>query len=87
MWTVPKDEVADLLRLDLLAKRREAREKAALFEQTYGQSFEAFEETVQRGEEDVEQWDDYIEWKAYSRLRHEIEQKIDALGRGDFKVA
>ena len=87
MWTVPKEEVADLLKLDLLAKLREAREKDALFKQTYEQSFESFEETVRQGEEDMERWDDYIEWKAYKRLRNELERKIDALRRGDFEVA
>ena len=87
MWTVSKNDVADLLKLDLMARLREAREKEALYRQTHQQSFEAFEQEVKQGEEDVGQWDDYIEWKAYRRVRQDLEQKIDALRRGDFEVA
>ena len=37
MWTVSKKDVADLLKLDVMARLREAREKTALFEQTHQQ--------------------------------------------------
>lgn len=87
MWTVSKKEVADLLKLDVLSRLREARERTALFEQTYEQSFEDFEQTVLREEEDFERWDDYIEWKAYREVQQDLEQKIEALRRGDFEVA
>lgn len=87
MWTVSKNEVADLLRLDLMARLREAKEKESLYRRTHQQSFEAFEQTVRQGEEDFEQWDDYVEWKAYRKVRRDLEQKIDALRRGDFEVA
>jgi hypothetical protein len=87
MWTIPKREVADLLKLNLMARLREAKEKEALYRRTHQQSFEAFEETVQQGEEEFGQWDDYLEWKAYRRVRQDLEQKIEALRRGDFEVA
>ncbi len=58
MWAISKSEVADLLRLDLMARLREAKEKEALYRRTHQQSFEAFEQTVQQGEEDFERWDD-----------------------------
>ena len=87
MWTIPKREVADLLKLDLMARLREAKEKEALYRRTHQQSFEAFEETVQQGEEEFGRWDDYLEWKAYRRVRQDLEQKIEALRRGDFEVA
>lgn len=87
MWTVSKNEVADLLRLDLMARLREAEEKERIYRQRHQQSFETFEQTVQQEEEDFEQWDDYVEWKAYRNVRRDLEQKIDALRRGDFEVA
>lgn len=87
MWTVSKDDVADLLRLDVMARLREAKEKESLFERVHQQSFEAFEQDVLRGNEDFEQWDDYVEWKAYRNVRQDLEQKMDALNRGDFEVA
>ena len=67
MWTVSKTEVADLLKLDLLARLREAREKASLFERTHQQPFEAFEQAVLHEEENFAQWDAYVEWKAYRK--------------------
>jgi len=87
MWTVSKNEVADLLRLDLMSRLREAKEKEALYRRRHQQPFEAFEKTVQQGTEDFEQWDEYLEWKAYRNVRQDLEEKIDALHRGDFEVA
>ena len=86
-WTISKTEVADLLKLDLLARRREVEEKLALFERTYGQAFDAFEQTTLGGEEDFTRWDDYLEWKAYRQVQEEIQQKLEALNRGHFEVA
>ncbi|MCS4198089.1 hypothetical protein [Salinibacter ruber] len=59
MWTVSKTEGADLLKLDVMARLREARERTTLFEQTYEQSFEDFEQAVLHGQEDFGRWDDY----------------------------
>jgi hypothetical protein len=87
MWTVSKKEVADLLELDVMARLREARERTKLFEQTYEQSFEDFEQAVLHGQEDFGRWDDYIEWKSYREVQQDLEQKIEALRRGDFEVA
>jgi translation initiation factor 2 alpha subunit (eIF-2alpha) len=87
MWTVPKSEIADLLRPDLSARLREAQEKTKLFERAYGQTYNEFERAVLQGEEDFEKWDDYVEWKAYRKLKHDLEEKINALQRGDFEVA
>ncbi len=87
MWTVSKSEIADLLKLDLLARLREVQEKVALLERTRQQSFEEFEQEALHGEEDFAQWDDYIEWKAYRRLQRDIQGRIEALRRGNFEVA
>lgn len=86
-WTIPKSEVADLLRLNVLARLQEAREKLRLFEDAYHQPFEEFERVVRQQEEDFQRWDDYVEWKAYRRLQRELQEKIAALDRGDFEVA
>lgn len=87
MWTVSKNDVAELLKLDVMARLREAKEREVLFEKTHQQSFQAFEQSVLQGREDFGAWDDYLEWKAYRRVRRDLEQKMDALNRGDFNVA
>lgn len=81
MWTVSKDEGAELLTLDVRARLWEAKEKESLFERTHQQSFEAFEQTVLQREEDFDQWEDYVEWKAYRSVRRDLEQKMDVLNR------
>jgi hypothetical protein len=53
-WAVPKHEIADLLKLDVAARLQEAQEKVDLFERKYGQSFQAFEDTLRQDEEDFE---------------------------------
>lgn len=87
MWTVSKAEVADLLKLNLLARLREVQEKEELFEQEHEQSFRAFEEAALHGSEDFAQWDDYVEWKAYRKVAQDLKAKIRALRHGDFEVA
>jgi hypothetical protein len=86
-WTISKTEVADLLRLEVLARLHEVEEKLALFARIHDQTFDAFEQTTLRGKEEFEQWDDYLEWKAYRQMQDELQQKLAALTRGHFKVA
>ncbi|HLB70721.1 MAG: hypothetical protein OIN88_16090 [Candidatus Methanoperedens sp.] len=51
-----------------LAKMKEYRSAMQEFEKKYGLIFEDFEEQLKTTDkEDFEKWDDYIEWKAYSR--------------------
>jgi aminoglycoside phosphotransferase len=87
VWTVPKADVADLLRLDVKARLHEVEEKTALFEQRHGQSFEAFKQAVEEGAGDFEAWDDDVEWKAYRALRKDLHDKLDALRDENFEGA
>jgi len=37
--------------------------------------------------ENFSRWDDYMEWKAYSNVFHDLSEKIKDTRRGNFKVA
>ena len=42
--------------------------KISAFEKKYGCSLHMFRKRIEENEEDSEQWNDYIEWKAYYEL-------------------
>ena len=51
-----------------LSKMKEFESSMQEFETKYGIVFEDFEQQIKSSEiEDFEKWDDYIEWKAYSK--------------------
>ena len=51
-----------------LSKMKEFKSSMQEFETKYGLIFEDFEQQIKSAEtEDFEKWDDYIEWKAYSK--------------------
>ena len=87
MVIVHKQNIADILLMEALGELHQVREKLRLFQQKYQQSFEEFSSRLEREEENFERFDDYIEWKAYMQLLHEIEQKIEDLKHGNFQVA
>jgi hypothetical protein len=48
-------------------------EKIKLYEKKYGLTFDEFEIKIrQSGNENFEEWDDLIEWEAYTRFLNEI---------------
>lgn len=72
---VKKEEVINVLRLDLISEIQTLKKSLELYENKYGKSLKKFEKEVLEGDENFERWDDYMEWKAYEntckdRLRH-----------------
>ena len=62
---VKKEEVINVLRLDLISEIQALKKSLELYEKKYGKSLKEFEKEVLEGEEHFEKWDDYMEWKAY----------------------
>ena len=78
MLVIDKHRVADWMLLSYLAEQRQLHEKIILFEKKYGQTFEEFEEkNKQRENEDFEEWDDLIEWQAYTNFHTDITKTIN----------
>ena len=63
---VSKDEIKEYEKLKVIAETTLTKEKLKLFENKYQSTFKKFEKKVKGGEgqENFEEWDDYIEWKA-----------------------
>lgn len=62
---VKKEEVINVLRLDIISEIQALKKSLELFEKKYGKSLKEFEKEVLAGEENFEKWDNYMEWKAY----------------------
>jgi len=85
---VSKEDVREFLRLNIISQIVLVKEKLKFFERKYGCSFEEFERRVREGKEVFEEWDDYIEWKAYVESLRDLEEKLGQVENAkDIKVA
>jgi len=64
-----------------------AKEKIRFFEKKYNVSISEFEKTISAEKENIEHYDDYIEWKAYTRVLQSAEQKMNDIRNGHVKVS
>jgi len=87
MITVQKEDVATWLVAEYLAASHATNEKIRLFERKYSRTWEEFSEAVKKApDEDFDQWDDYIEWKACVKVAEELAFKIHEVRLGNFEV-
>ncbi|MEO2151599.1 MAG: hypothetical protein ABGW50_02975 [Thermococcus sp.] len=63
-------------KLRVLSEIAPIKEKLRLFEEKYGMTLEEFERKLKSSEESFEEWDDYIEWKAYVKKLKELESRL-----------
>lgn len=88
MLVIDKHRVADWMLLSHLAEQRQLHEKIILFEKKYGQAFNEFESKIKQKEnEDFQEWDDLIEWQAYTNFYTQITKTINDIKSGNFQVA
>lgn len=88
MQVFQKKEIANSILLEYLGELSHARDKINYFCKRYGTSFKLFEKKNQHSKrESFSHWDDYMEWKAYSNVFHDLSEKIKDIRRGNFKVA
>jgi hypothetical protein len=88
MITIQKQSVANWLLAQYMATSYTINEKIRLFERKYGQTWTDFSRKIELAkDEDFEQWDDYIEWKAYVKMAEDLAFKIDEVKHGNFEVA
>ncbi|HLP47888.1 MAG TPA: hypothetical protein VK469_18230 [Candidatus Kapabacteria bacterium] len=74
------EEMEDFLRMKFLTELTLIKEKLSLFEKKYRSDFLHFESTVKNAEEeDFEQWDDYMEWKAFYKKYNELQKRSHRL--------
>ncbi|NCO84233.1 MAG: hypothetical protein COZ31_01575 [Nitrospirae bacterium CG_4_10_14_3_um_filter_44_29] len=84
---VSKEEVLDFLRLDIISEIRSVSFAIELFEKKYSKKFNEFEKDISGHEEKYEEWDDYVEWKAYQETYKDRVEKLKELDNAeDIKI-
>lgn len=76
---ISKKELIEYTKLKLLSEITLTKEKLNLFENKYGCTLEEFKTRIEESEEKFEEWDDYIEWKAYSERLQDLKNKLNEL--------
>ncbi|MFA4663265.1 hypothetical protein [Pyrococcus kukulkanii] len=77
---VSKKDILFYERLRIISELAPIREKIRAFENKYGMTLEEFEKWLENSrEESFEAWDDYIEWKAYSKKLEELQRRLEEI--------
>jgi hypothetical protein len=88
MVRVDKHQIGNLLLVGLLSERNLYLSKIRQFENRHHLSFEAFEEKVNTAsQDDFENWDDLIDWKANLSLLAKTEEQITDVRNGNIEMA
>lgn len=87
MLTINKEKVINFCLLNYLYEIQIVKEQIRLFEKKYQNSFKEFEVKLKSGEEDFEQWDDYIEWKAYLKTHNNLLIQNKQLENGNYQIS
>jgi hypothetical protein len=87
MTVISKEKVKDMYYANLMYEYHRVTEKIRLFEKKYRMSFDKFEKSLKSSKkEDIEKWDDYMEWKGYERVLQRLTREKKELKIGDYKV-
>lgn len=87
--SVTKKEIIEYKKLEIISQIASIKSKIELFESKYGCKFEDFEKKIKdKQDEDFEEWDDYIEWKAYVRTLEELKEELKKIENAkDVRIA
>jgi accessory colonization factor AcfC len=85
---VTVDDIKTFERLKLISQMAPVKERINSFERKHGCCLKAFEDRIARLPEDFEQWDDFIEWKAYADSLRDLESKLKKIEDAtNFRIA
>ena len=87
MITISKSNISDWLLLDLYSEMHIAEDKVRFFERKYRSSFSEFETKINAEKENIEHYDDYIEWKAYTKVLQSLKKKMIDIKNGHVKIS
>lgn len=88
MVVIEKHRVAEWMLLSYLSQQRKMYDRITFYEKKYGKSFSQFNKHIQESKnEDFEEWDDLIEWEAYTNFYKQITNTINDIKSGNFEVA
>jgi hypothetical protein len=75
--SVTKKDIIEYKKLEVISQMSSIKSKIEQFESKYGCKFEDFEKKLrEERDENFEEWDDYIEWRAYVKTLEELKGKL-----------
>lgn len=78
MTILNSDIVKNLYYTNILYEIHTIEDKLSFFKVKYKMSYEDFEQKIKSSVENFDNWDDYMEWKAFTKKHKELSsQKID----------
>lgn len=85
---ISREEIKEYEKLKIISELSLVKQRVKLFEIKYKCSFDEFETQLsQKREEDFKQWDDYIEWKAYTEKQETLKEKLEQIANAqDIKI-
>jgi len=87
MTVISREKVKDMYYANMMYEYHRVTEKIRLFEKKYGMSFNKFEKGLKSSKkEDIERWDDYMEWKGYEKVLQRLNKEKKELEIGDYTV-
>lgn len=87
MVQVSKQAVQQWMLLDCMSKKNQYEEKITHFEKKYDKSYSEFEQYIETTDNEVfEEWDDYIDWGAYVKFLHDLNEKINEIKLGNIQM-
>jgi len=69
------DEIKEYEKLKIISQIAPIKEKIKIFEKKYQCNFREFKNKIKENKEKYEEWDDYIEWKAYIAALKDLQRK------------
>ncbi len=87
MILLDKKETINLYSLSSLYEIHTVKEKIKLFENKYKKSFQEFEIEVKTTKENFENWDDYMEWKAYKKTYNSLLNTRKEIQNGNYQIS
>ncbi|MCF6158378.1 MAG: hypothetical protein E3K32_07365 [wastewater metagenome] len=88
MTIISQKKLKDMYYANLMYEYHRITEKIRLFENKYGMVFIDFERAVKNMEkEDIEKWDDYMEWKGYEKVLQGLIKEKKELESGNYTLS
>jgi hypothetical protein len=85
---IPAGTITNYYKISLLYELNIASEKKRLYENKYNLNFSQFEVKVNEAAlENISEYGDYIEWKAYEKSFDELNEKILKIENEDIRIA
>lgn len=84
---INKEAIKDMYYANLMYEYHKVTEQIRLFEKKYGMSFTEFVKGIKTSKkEDIEKWDDYMEWKGYEKVLQKLVKEKKGLRIADYRM-